>query len=72
VRELEQALSSVEQLRGLLPICCYCHRIRDDDDYWMRVECYIERHSAARFSHGICPACFDRVSAELDRVEAPR
>jgi DNA-binding response OmpR family regulator len=61
VAELEQALQSVSQLQGLLPICSYCKRIRADGNYWQRVEEYISAHSAAQFSHGICPGCFDSV-----------
>ena len=61
VNELEKALARVKQLQGLLPICSYCHRIRDDKNYWQRVEGYISAHSEARFSHGICPDCFETV-----------
>ncbi len=61
VRELEDALSRVQQLQGLLPICSYCKRIRDDGNYWQRLEAYFTAHSAARFSHGICPECFENV-----------
>jgi sigma-B regulation protein RsbU (phosphoserine phosphatase) len=61
VAELEEALKRVKQLQGLLPICCYCKSIRNDDNYWQRVEEYIVEHSGARFSHGICPKCFETV-----------
>jgi sigma-B regulation protein RsbU (phosphoserine phosphatase) len=61
VAELEEALKRVKQLQGLLPICCYCKRIRDDSNYWQRVEEYIASHTGARFSHGICPGCFESV-----------
>ena len=61
VAELEEALARVKQLQGLLPICCYCKCIRNDDNYWQRVEEYIGEHSDARFSHGICPKCFESV-----------
>jgi DNA-binding response OmpR family regulator len=57
VRDLEAALTNVKQLQGLLPICCYCKKIRDDHNYWQQLEGYISRHSDARFSHGICPDC---------------
>ena len=66
VEELQAALSNVKQLRGLLPICSYCKRIRGDDQYWQQLEGYIAEHSHAQFSHGICPTCFATVSAELD------
>jgi phosphoserine phosphatase RsbU/P len=61
VAQLEDALKRVKQLQGLLPICCYCKCIRNDDNYWQRVEEYIGEHSDARFSHGICPNCFETV-----------
>ena len=66
VSELQAALSNVKQLRGLLPICSYCKRIRGDDQYWQQLEGYIAEHSDAQFSHGICPTCYAAVSAELD------
>jgi DNA-binding response OmpR family regulator len=66
VNELQEALANVKQLRGLLPICSYCKRIRGDDQYWQQVEGYIADHSDAQFSHGICPSCFATISAELD------
>ena len=68
VADLQAALSNVKQLRGLLPICSYCKRIRGDDQYWQQVEGYIAEHSDAQFSHGICPSCFETISAELDAV----
>jgi CheY-like chemotaxis protein len=61
VRELEAALGQVKELKGLLPICCYCKAVRDDRNYWHRVETYITAHSSARFSHGICPGCWKAV-----------
>src|SRR6185437_14170225 len=64
VADLEEALRRVKQLQGLLPICCYCKCIRNDDNYWQRVEEYIGEHSDAQFSHGICPKCFDTVVKE--------
>jgi sigma-B regulation protein RsbU (phosphoserine phosphatase) len=67
VDELQQALSQVKQLHGLLPICSYCKRIRSDTNYWQQVESYIAEHSGAQFSHGICPSCFETVMAELDK-----
>ena len=72
VAELQDALSNVKQLHGLLPICSYCKRIRGDDQYWQQVEGYIAEHSEAQFSHGICPACYATVSAELDEMSRKR
>jgi hypothetical protein len=57
VGELKEALANVKTLQGLLPICAWCKRIRDDKGYWMQVETYIGRHSAAQFTHGMCPEC---------------
>lgn len=70
VRELELALGQVKELKGLLPICCYCKAVRDDQNYWHRVETYITAHSSARFSHGICPGCWSSV-VEPELVSAP-
>jgi phosphoserine phosphatase RsbU/P len=60
VRELEEALASIKRLQGLLPICSYCKKIRNDRNYWQQVESYIGEHSEAVFTHGICPECFAR------------
>jgi phosphoserine phosphatase RsbU/P len=60
VRRLEEALSNVKQLQGLLPICSYCKRIRDDKNYWQQVETYVSVHSGVQFSHSYCPDCFDQ------------
>jgi DNA-binding response OmpR family regulator len=68
VREFDAALGHVRQLSGLLPICSYCKKVRDDDNYWHQVEAYVARHSEARFSHGVCPDCLERhVKPELAR-----
>jgi DNA-binding response OmpR family regulator len=61
VRELEAALSRVKQLQGLLPICSYCKKIRDDQNYWRQIDTYFADHSDAQFSHGICPTCYETV-----------
>jgi len=69
VRELEEAMARVKTLQGLLPICTYCKKIRNDRNYWQQVEAYIADHSEAQFSHGICPECYARyVKPELDRL----
>jgi sigma-B regulation protein RsbU (phosphoserine phosphatase) len=68
VAELEQALTRVKLLQGLLPICSYCKKIRDDRNYWRQVEAYISEHSEAVFSHGICPDCFEKfVKPQLNK-----
>ena len=67
VRELEAAMAQIKQLRGIIPICMYCKKIRDDKKYWQQVEHYVEEHTDAQFSHGICPECAKRVLEEMDR-----
>lgn len=57
VRELQRALAEVKTLREILPICSYCKKVRDDENYWHTVESYISKHTTTRFSHGICPSC---------------
>ena len=58
-RVLEEALQQVKRLEGILPICSFCKRVRDDADYWQQVESYIHACTGSNFSHGICPECFD-------------
>ncbi|HLP61069.1 MAG TPA: response regulator [Candidatus Deferrimicrobium sp.] len=57
VEQLRKAISELKTLSGLLPICSYCKKIRDDQGYWQQVEAYIAEHSEAGFSHSICPEC---------------
>lgn len=59
--ELQAALAEVRTLRGFLPICSYCKRIRDDENYWQSVEAYLSKHTSTQFSHGICPACYEKI-----------
>lgn len=61
VTELQAALAEVKTLQEILPICSYCRRIRDDENYWDTVESYIARHTGSQFSHGICPSCMENV-----------
>lgn len=63
--ELEAAIARVKRLEGIIPICMYCKKIRNDDTMWQRFEQYIEEHSDAYFSHGVCPDCFDEQCATL-------
>jgi sigma-B regulation protein RsbU (phosphoserine phosphatase) len=60
IAELESALTQVKQLKELLPICMFCKKIRDDNDYWHQIEVYLHQHTGTDFSHGICPDCFTR------------
>ncbi len=66
VRDLKNALIHIKTLKGLIPICSICKKIRDDKGYWNLIESYIESHSDAAFSHGICPVCSDNLYGEED------
>jgi len=72
VRQLEDALSRVHELQGLLPICSYCKKVRDDQNYWHEVETYVSQRSTATFSHGICPDCRGKVLVQLDELTQRR
>ncbi|MGE0085198.1 MAG: response regulator [Desulfococcaceae bacterium] len=61
VAELEEALANIKTLKGLLPICSHCKKIRDDQGYWKQIEVYIQNHSDALFSHSICPDCIEEI-----------
>lgn len=62
--ELQTALDNVKVLKGLLPICASCKKIRDDKGYWEGVESYIKKHADVEFSHGLCPDCITRLYPE--------
>ncbi|HXY62177.1 MAG TPA: response regulator, partial [Nitrospirota bacterium] len=63
--ELERSMKEIKQLRGFLPICMNCKKIRDDKGYWTQVEVYISQHSDTTFSHGICPECVVKLYPEF-------
>ncbi|OGP68021.1 MAG: hypothetical protein A2W27_03925 [Deltaproteobacteria bacterium RBG_16_44_11] len=67
VAELKKALAEVSQLSGLLPICSYCKKIRDDNGYWNQLEAYLQKHTEAEFSHGICPDCERKLRSEMEQ-----
>ena len=69
IQELQEALAHVNQLKGIIPICAQCKRIRDDQNYWQRVEKYIAKNIDARFTHGLCPDCAAAVQIEVDRMQ---
>jgi PAS domain S-box-containing protein len=70
VRELQEAIAEVKSLQAILPICSYCRKIRDDENYWHTVETYISHHTNSRFSHSICPSCMaTEVEAQLEKME---
>ena len=65
IAELQEALSKVKTLSGLLPICSSCKKIRDDRGYWNQIEGYIRSHAEVEFSHGICPDCMKKLYADF-------
>ena len=67
VDDLKKALTEVSQLSGLLPICSYCKKIRDDNGYWNQLEAYLQKHTEAEFSHGICPDCERKLRSEMEQ-----
>jgi len=64
--ELEEALQRLRQLEGIISICMYCKKIKNDENSWQQLESYFSQHSGASFSHGICPECFARRMEEQD------
>ena len=71
IAQLEEALSKVKTLSGLLPICSGCNKIRDDHGYWSQVEGYIQEHTDAQFTHGLCPDCIRKYFPEMDAGNPP-
>lgn len=69
--ELQEALENVKTLSGLLPICANCKKIRDDRGYWNQIEIYLQKHSDARFTHGLCPECVKKLYPELGDLTLP-
>jgi DNA-binding response OmpR family regulator len=70
VRSLEEALANVKALQTLLPMCAYCKSVRNDQNYWERVETYFAQHSGVSFSHSYCPTCYERyVKPDLEALE---
>lgn len=66
IKELQETLTKVKLLSGLLPICASCKKVRDDKGYWTQIEAYIREHSEAEFSHGLCPECMKKLYPEID------
>ena len=65
ITELRDAVANIRTLKGLLPICASCKKIRDDKGYWQQIEAFISKHSEAEFTHGICPDCVQKLYPEL-------
>jgi len=68
-RRVDEAVSHVKMLRGMLPICAGCKKIRDDKGYWNQMETYIQAHSDVDFSHGMCPDCIARLYPDYDQAQ---
>jgi hypothetical protein len=66
IYELQSALAEIKTLKGIVPICSNCKKIRDDAGYWNILESYIQKHSSASFSHGICSECSDELYGNED------
>ena len=71
IAELQSALAQIRTLHGILPICMYCKKIRDDKQYWQQVESYVSNHTEVQFSHSVCPDCYKQyVQPEIDEMKA--
>jgi len=70
ILNLQHALDEVETLRGILPICSFCKKVRDDEGYWEQVDVYLRKHSKVDISHGVCPVCtkehYSEIYEEID------
>ena len=69
IAELRDALTNVKVLRGLLPICSCCKKVRDDGGYWQQIEMYLRDHTDAEFTHGLCPGCLQSYYDEIEAIE---
>lgn len=68
-QELRKSLSEIKQLRGILPICANCKKIRDDEGYWRQIEAYVHEHANVEFSHSICPDCMKKLYSDYLHTE---
>lgn len=68
VVQLREALSEIKTLKGFIPICASCKKIRDDEGYWDQLEAYISKHTDAKFTHGLCPECVEKYKAEMKKL----
>ena len=70
VKMLEEAIVKIKTLQGLLPICSYCKKIRNDQDYWQQIETYVAEHTQAEFTHGICPDCLEKhIKVQMETLQ---
>lgn len=73
IKELQEALSEVKTLREFLPICSYCKKVREDENYWSQIESYISKHTDTKFSHSICPECYEKeVTPQIEKRKQQR
>jgi integral membrane sensor domain MASE1 len=72
VADLQKALAEIKTLRGLIPICAWCHKVRDDAGFWQGIEGYLDARTEATFSHSICPACTELAHIEIAEERAVR
>ena len=70
IRQLQDAIANLKTLRGLLPFCLSCKKIREVDGYWSRIEAYVTKHSLAEFTPGLCPECEEYLSAQLPEEQS--
>jgi DNA-binding response OmpR family regulator len=68
IAQLKEALAEIKTLKGFIPICASCKKIRDDEGYWNQLEAYITKHTDAIFSHGLCPDCAEQYRAEMKKL----
>lgn len=69
ISQLREALAEIKTLKGCIPICAWCRKIRDDEGSWDQLEAYISKHTDASFSHGLCPDCFEKSRAEMKKLQ---
>jgi hypothetical protein len=67
--ELNKALNEIKTMRGIIPICMYCKKIQRDKKVWDQLEVYIEEHTHAGFTHGVCPDCFKKHKDEIEQIK---
>jgi CheY-like chemotaxis protein len=72
VAQLKKALAEIKTLKGFIPICASCKKIRDDEGYWDQLEAYISKHTEAVFSHGLCPDCVEKYREEMKKIPKKR
>jgi response regulator RpfG family c-di-GMP phosphodiesterase len=72
ISKLKEALAEIKTLKGCIPICASCKKIRDDEGYWNQLEAYISKHTDAIFNHGLCPECAELYRAQIKKVSKKR